>query len=64
MDYNVVTTLIGTVGFPIVAYGAMFWYMVKQDRDHKEEMDKMSDAIVNNTLALQKLADAMENNNE
>lgn len=63
-DYSAATQLIGTVGFPIVAYGAMFWYMVKQDRDHKEEMDKMSDAIVNNTLALQKLADAMENNND
>ena len=60
MNPNDLTTLIGTVGFPIVAYGAMFWYMVKQNQSHKEEMDKMAQALNNNTIALQKLTDKFD----
>lgn len=56
MDYTTVTQLISNVGFPIVAYGAMFYYMVKQDKDHKEEMEKMSEALNGNTLALKELS--------
>ena len=60
MNPNDLTTLIGTVGFPIVAYGAMFWYMVKQNQSHKEEMDKLSQALNNNTIALQELKDKFD----
>lgn len=64
MNPNDITTLIGTVGFPIVAYGAMFWYMVKQNQSHKEEMDKMAQALNNNTIALQKLTDKFDERTE
>ena len=64
MNPNDLTTLIGTVGFPIVAYGAMFWYMVKQNQSHKEEMDKLSQALNNNTIALQKLTDKFDERTE
>ncbi len=64
MNPNDLTTLIGTVGFPIVAYGAMFWYMVKQNQSHKEEMDKMAQALNNNTIALQKLTDKFDERTE
>lgn len=63
LDYSQITELISVIGFPIVAYGAMFAYMVKQDKDHKEEMDKMSEALNANTVALQKLTDVVEKNN-
>lgn len=56
MDYTTVTQLISNVGFPIVAYGAMFYYMIKQDKNHKEEMDKMSEALNGNTVALRELS--------
>lgn len=56
MDVSAITGLISNVGFPIVAYGAMFYYMVKQDKDHKEEMEKMSEALNGNTLALKELS--------
>lgn len=39
------TTLITTVGFPVVMCGALFWYMVQQNDEHKEETAKMKDAI-------------------
>lgn len=48
-------TAISTVGFPIVMCGALFWKMDKQDKEHKEEMNKSTEAINNNTVVLQKL---------
>lgn len=50
-----VITAISTVGFPIVMCGALFWKMDKQDKEHKEEMNKSTEAINNNTVVLQKL---------
>lgn len=52
---QMVITAISTVGFPIVMCGALFWKMDKQDKEHREEMDKSTEAINNNTVVLQKL---------
>lgn len=52
---QMVVTAISTVGFPIVMCGALFWKMDKQDKEHKEEMNKSTEAINNNTVVLQKL---------
>lgn len=52
---QMVIAAISTVGFPIVMCGALFWKMDKQDKEHKEEMNKSTEAINNNTVALQKL---------
>ncbi len=46
---QMVITAISTVGFPIVMCGALFWKMDKQDKEHKEEMNKSTEAINNNT---------------
>lgn len=60
MDMQGVTTLIGNLGFPIAACVALFWYMNKQQKAHKEEMDKMSEAINNNTQVMQKFISQYE----
>ena len=60
MDVNSFIQLVGSLGFPIVACGAMFWRMVKSDEQHKEEMTKMSEALNNNTSALVKLTEKLE----
>ena len=52
---QMVITAISTVGFPIVMCGALFWKMDNQDKEHKEEMNKSTEAINNNTVVLQKL---------
>ena len=57
MDASAITSLIGSLGFPIVACIAMFWKMNKQDELHKEEMEKLTVALNNNTIALTKLVD-------
>ena len=60
MDVNLLIQLVGTLGFPIVACGALFWRMVKSDEQHKEEMSKMSEALNNNTNALVKLTERLD----
>lgn len=60
MDVNTIIQLVGSLGFPIVACGALFWRMVKSDEQHKEEMNKMSEALNNNTAALVKLTEKID----
>lgn len=56
MGVNEITSLISTVGFPIVCCIALFWRMMKADDQHKQEMDKLSEALNNNTIALTKIS--------
>lgn len=60
MDVNSLIQLVGSLGFPIVACGALFWRMVKSDEQHKEEMNKMSEALNNNTSALLRLTERLD----
>ena len=55
MDVQVLTSLIGSLGFPIACCIALFWYITKTANQHKEEMDKMSEAINNNTNVMNQL---------
>ena len=71
MNVNDIVTIITTVGFPIVACGGMAWYvkyitdknreeMNAERLQHNEEMTKVTEALNNNTLAIQKLTDYIE----
>ena len=63
MNYEQVVTIVQTVGFPIVMCAALFWYMITQRAAHKAEVEKMTDALNNNTVVLQKLAAIIEGKN-
>lgn len=74
MDPNAMITLVGSLGFPIVACLGLGWYVkyqtdtykneVKDMRlEHKEEISKVTEALNNNTLALQKLVDKIDGGN-
>lgn len=67
---NEIVSIISAVGFPIVAaLGCGFFVKwqyeqnMKQNeelrKEHKEEVSKMTEALNNNTLALQKLIDKL-----
>lgn len=71
MEFSDILTLIGSYAFPIVMCIAFFWRQYKSDETfknelkelrgaHEEEMMKSIEAINNNTLALQRLADRLE----
>lgn len=70
---NDIMNAISVIGFPIVAAVAcgMFikWQYTENQKqisemrqEHKEEVSKMTEALNNNTLALQKLIDKLEIN--
>lgn len=60
MDIGVITQLIGSLGFPITCVIAMFFFWNKEREDHKSEMQKMTEALNNNTLALIKIESIIE----
>lgn len=62
MSIEVVQGLIGTLGFPIACVIAMFFMWNKEREDHKSEMVNMTNALNNNTLALQKLEGVISRN--
>lgn len=59
MDANAIISLIGTLGFPIVMCGALFWYMIKQNEQHSTESREMRDAINELKLAIVELTDRL-----
>lgn len=57
---NEIITAVSSLGFPIVMCGVLFWYQVKCNEEHKEEVDRLRTALENNTLALQMLCDKLK----
>lgn len=69
-EISSVVQIIGTLGFPIASCIYLFYSMQKEreqnsaqresDRlEHKQEMEKMTEALHNNTLVIQKLVDTL-----
>ena len=52
MDISMIVDLIGSVGFPIVCCGVLFWFINKHDNQHKEEINALRESIENNTQRL------------
>ena len=64
MDYQSIAGLISSVGFPIAACCAIFWQLKKQSEQHKQEVDKMTDALANNTAAIVELSTLIKRGDE
>lgn len=69
-----IVQLISQFGFPVTGCIAMAWYvkyttdqnnqrMDKLNEQHKEELSQVTEALANNTLALQHLSDLIAWNN-
>lgn len=54
-DINVVIQAISTVGFPIVMCGIMFWFLNKEQENHKNEMLSLKEVIAENNKVLEGL---------
>ena len=62
MDVTVaqsITQMVGTLGFPIVCCGALFWDLIKAEERrakeaelHRQEVAELQKAIESNTLAI------------
>ena len=60
MDVSSIVAVISQVGFPIAMCLVMAWYVKYTNDQHKEEIDKITEALNNNTLAVQKLCERMD----
>lgn len=56
---NDIVSIISTVGFPITMALILLWYIYDSNNKHKDEIDKMSAALNNNTIAITKLLDKL-----
>lgn len=57
---NMVKDLIGTLGFPIVCCGAMFWEMIQERKLHAEESEKWVTALNNNTTVQNRILEKLD----
>lgn len=55
MDVTQIMQAVGSLGFPIVACCALFYYLNKEQESHKAEMTAVTDALNRNTEALLEL---------
>lgn len=49
MDFAQIGQLIGAYGFPIVACGALFWYIVKEQKETRTVLEELKGIIQSNT---------------
>ena len=74
-EIGTITQLITTVGFPIAMCCVMCWFVYDSNNkhrtdinslneQHKQEMYNLKEAINNNTIAITKLCERIESENE
>ena len=75
MDINSIVSVVSSLGFPVACCGVVGWYVKYLSDKNREQLDKISDhhreemkeitqALNNNTLAITKLTDFIENGRE
>lgn len=62
MDTGNIVQLIGSLGFPIVACGALFWMLNKQTELHRDEMNMIKEAIDELRVAILQLTNMIQQN--
>ena len=55
MDTQAITTMIGSLGFPIVMCIIMIKLIFTMEESHKEEIDALKESLNNNTNVLARL---------
>ena len=64
MDFQTIIAAVSAVGFPVVFCFVLYKTMIDQGKEHKEESLKLTEAIHNNTLVIQKLVDKLDKEGE
>lgn len=60
MDVQTISSFISSVGFPIVACGALFIMVRDTTKAHKEEIESLRKTIEDNTVVLTRLESLMK----
>lgn len=68
MDVGTITSLISTVGFPIFCCIVLGWYTYTTNKENNARIDalndKITDALNNNTQALERLSAMLDKRDE
>lgn len=59
MEQTVISA-ISSLGFPIVCCLIVLYMYWKSDQTHKAEVDKLSEAVQNNTVVMEKILERLE----
>lgn len=59
-NLDLITQAIGTIGFPIVMTLIMFYFLNKEQENHKAEMKELKDVIAGNNEVLAQLKQLIE----
>lgn len=62
MNTGDIVQMIGSLGFPIVACGALFWMLNKQTELHRDEMNMIKEAIDELRVAILQLTNMIQQN--
>ena len=57
MDLDAIVSLFSNLAVPVACLIATFWLWNKEREDHKQEQKELTEAVNNNTLAINKLID-------
>lgn len=61
MEIDAMSTLVSTVGFPIAMCIFLVIIVYNMNKNHKDEMNDVKEALNQNTLVIQKLTDKLDN---
>ena len=59
-NMDLIVQAIGSIGFPIVMTLIMFYFLTKEQENHKAEMNELKDVIAGNNEVLAQLKQLIE----
>lgn len=60
ITFEMVSTLIGTLGFPVVACLGLFWFLNKQEERRTKEIQQLQSTLAENTAILSSLKELIQ----
>ena len=60
ITFEMISTLIGTLGFPVVACLGLFWFLNKQEERRTEEIHQLQLTLAENTAILSSLKELIQ----
>ena len=62
MEFSTIMELFSSTGVPVACLIATFWLWNKEREEHKQETTKLTEAINNNTIVIERVLEALHNN--
>lgn len=60
MELGILAEVVTTFGLPAACLIWGFWFINKQEENHREDVKNLTEAVNNNTIVMQKVCDKLE----